>query len=250
MGNYRPKPYNRDHKNDTGEFGEREVLRAEKERLEKEHRDLQKNLENMDKYIQGLNKDYYRASSEGDKALIEQKLEQAEERRKALEDKLESMKDRLNSVDSQLNRNLIQKFLEQLMKLDYKEHLDRFAEFLRREQSGVFILQGYAGCGLRLLQKRMVHYVFRKTDNKTFPIKLNVRALQKMGYSGSPFTNEFESHSLWREIGKKLKYYRASPEEIAARIRQKCQEQTVLLMLDGLDLTVCRRLSRSSGSNY
>ena len=202
---------------------------TELERLQIKYQGMQRDYQQLSENIEALKRDHYKATRDFEKLQIDRDLELAEQEREALEEEIKSVK-------SQMKYNSAQEIFEELMRLDYAEHVDRFEEFLNQQKSSVFILHGHAGCGLRLLQKRMVQYVFFKTCNKTFPIKMNIHALQKIGYYSNRLTDEFEPHSLWRELGKKLNC-RASREEVAARIKQKCQEQTVLLILDELDLT-------------
>lgn len=202
---------------------------TELERLQVKHQELQRQYQQLKEYIQALYDDYHGTPSRSEKVLIKRKLEQTEQDREDLEEKM-------HFLESQIERNPAQMILEQLMHLDYIEHLERFEEFLDQQKSGVFILHGCVGCGLRLLRKRMVQYVSLRTWSQTFAIKMNIRALQRIDYYGSRAPDESESHGLWRELSKKLNC-RASPEEVAARIRQKCQEQTVLLVFDEIDLT-------------
>lgn len=199
---------------------------TELERLQKKYQTLQELHQTVSEKIQAFEKDYYEASSHSEKLPFKRKLEETER-------ELEKLEEEMRSLESQRERCSAHMFFEKLMGLDYVEHFECFEEFLDQEKSGIFILHGHAGCGLRLLLKRMLQYVHIRW-NQTFPIKLNVRALHKMGYSGSRFPDEFKPQNLWRELAKKLDC-RALPEEIVVRIRQKCQGQTVLLVLDEID---------------
>lgn len=197
-------------------------------RLQERYQEMKDACRESREIVAGLHEDYLNAESESERRRWKKRLIAAQQ-------DLEELEEQRESLAFHMERNPLQMVFEKFLNLDYVEHIQQFEEFLAQEHGGVFMLHGDAKHGLSLFVKRILFYLTERTGGLLFPIKINIATLQQC-YRRRTVSAEFSVDLLWREIGKTFECS-VSPDDVVEKIYQKCREQHVALVFDGIDIT-------------
>ena len=115
------------------------------------------------------------------------------------------------------------KLYKALLQLDYSKQQSLFQEFVTQEQIGACLIHGSAECSPRWLMNRLIQQV-PNGDTSNYVKKISV----------SRHTQNGSLDSICKEISRKIRIPSTAIPEMAQKICQLWQTQTVILIFDNI----------------
>jgi len=155
-----------------------------------------------------------------------------------IEDERDRLKQRMISLEMRMDQSPINDVFDRILQLNYVEHIKLFNDFVTPHHTAAFVIHGQAKYGMRFLLKRIRQYIAAKTRMMPACIRIDLSATQKFSFLGSFNSGSvsFDVNTLWNDIGRQVGC-NSSPAEVAARLLKKWERESIVLILDKLDLT-------------
>jgi len=203
---------------------------SQNNRLQDKLDELRIRYQRISENIRSLANDLDNESRSREKLRIGRELEAEESERDSIEQKIRSLECRIaqNSV------------FEELMRLDYVDHIRVFDDCIAKHGMGAFVLHGKGKCGVRFLLKRILRYVCDINAASYSCIPVNVTAAQKFsvwGNLGSAGSAGFGIRDILQGVCGQLGC-EPVPQSVAERLSRKRERENVVLLLEGLNHSI------------